>query len=366
MDEDTSMQRTSSSSSSTTTKKLEDTNDSSLFSQENTLSSSGLDDSVSSEADPVMNTRWVHGKDTPPPATPPRAIQVIAPSRDADTSQTSVRSIDHAQTWPRATHSGSQMSPSPTASFDRVAPSNPVPPISQMQHTYGDARSGSSRHLQGLRMQRGSSMASAMSQDRRAKRSSRTISGADIAQSLESLPSRSERNAPRSASRTSIHNPSESASLLTNNERSKRMSASLSASGRKSSSSSVNALDSRPNRPDQYEQVSVALDTLRAFLRQRERAPISPTSRTQNRGLRHPPPGPLPPRGSVQSSPSSTIQSISPSSSFSIDTPYGEARPSHSRTTSSTSNISAERLATLEDLAVRVRRMRDDSRRHPG
>lgn len=69
------------------------------------------------------------------------------------------------------------------------------------------------------------------------------------------------------------------------------------------------------------------------------------TTTSRQKTLRHPPTGPLPPRGSIYTSPSTPI-------SFSQSSPHQD----HSR-------VEAERMATLEDLAKRVRQMKGENQR---
>lgn len=182
----------------------------------------------------------------------------------------------------------------------------------------------------------------------------------------------------------------------------------------------------RGSESDQYEEVSNALETLRIFLRQRDgnnaKQTINPSRRSSTshfgnltamsnealqsvqqglegsssghtghqKVLRHPPAGPLPPRGSLYdrneaaalhaqglSSRSSSL-SLSPTTSINFSPPPNDPR-SHIRTNPtspmstdfqrqqrqhnrSTSSASIDRIAALEDLADRVRRMREEDR----
>ena len=178
---------------------------------------------------------------------------------------------------------------------------------------------------------------------------------------------------------------------------------------------------------DQYEEVSNALETLRTFLRQRDSGNNAKQQTTissrrsstshfgnltamsnealqsaQQQGseisssttpsghkkiLRHPPAGPLPPRGSLYDRKEAMAQelasrssslSLSPSASINLSPPANDPR-SHNRTNTnssmsgelqrqqrqhnhSTSSASIDRIAALEDLADRVKRMREEDR----
>lgn len=195
-------------------------------------------------------------------------------------------------------------------------------------------------------------------QDRRIKRHSRGFSSITSLESMGALMKRS------NESLQSDIGPSRSSRIpmeRTESRRMKRMSASF--------VSEQEARRLHQEKQSQYDQVSDALDTLRRFLRQREDGELSSRpnsyvseqrgalplgeqvstmlaessnaklshSSNRQRTLRHPPTGPLPPRGSIFTSPdiSSALQDGS--------------------------RVEAERIAALEDLAKRVRQMKDEN-----
>lgn len=497
--EDTSMQRTSSSSSASTTKRRTAIGDQSLFSQ-NTTASSGLDDSIYSTNDEMDNSRWVHGRDTPP-VSPSRSgsrnslsisdhhamrknkdIQMtttasdMGPSSDFlqpstkqySGSRLSIGGMEYPQTWPRtfsagsgaagtmssSTDSSTQNTPSLSSSTVFIGPersrNNARSPI---QHSRSDNPIYNSGRSPQLRLARSPSTSSSISQQKDSTAAS-TIAAASAATGSNT----SRRNRPSSRLFTTLEAAnlsveslrSDYAPSLTSRMRS-GSSIGVESSGRgkernkRWSTSFINppsTFDQPINRrragigadSDQYEEVSNALDTLRAFLRQRDvgnnaKQKIIPSRRSSNsqfgnltamsnealqsaqqqqgietssasssgqssghqKVLRHPPAGPLPPRGTLydrnegaafqaqEMASRSSSNSLSPSTSFNLSPLANDPRsqihtnnmtPSmsnelqrqqrqHNR---STSSASLDRIAALEDLADRVRRMREEDR----
>ncbi|PWN31837.1 uncharacterized protein FA14DRAFT_158648 [Meira miltonrushii] len=486
---DSSMQRTSSSSSASTTKRTTGIGDQSLFSQ-NTTTSSGLDDSVYSTNE-VDNSRWIHGRDTPPVSPSPPGSRdslsiadryaAIGKSRDVQMTTTtsdmgpsygflqpstkqypgsrlSIGGMEYPQTWPRtfstgsgaagtmssSTDSSTQNTPSLSSSTGFIGPermrNNARSPI---QHSRSDNPIYSAGRSPQLRLARSPSTSSSISQQKEGTAAS-TIAAASAAIGSSS----SRRNRPSSRLLTmpeaanlsveslrSDYTPSLTSRMRSGSsigtggessgrgkERNKRWSTSF-ISPTSSFDQPINRRRAgRSGESDQYEEVSNALETLRTFLRQRDgnnaKQTIIPSRRSSTsqfsnltamsnealqsaqqglgtsspiqKVLRHPPAGPLPPRGSLydrneaaalhahELASRSSSHSLSPATSINLSPPANDPR-SHIRTNTnspmssnfqrqqhrhnrSTSSASIDRIAALEDLADRVRRMREEDR----
>lgn len=321
---------------------------------------------------------------------------------------------------------------------------------SPVQHSRNDNQVHSSRLSPQLRLARSPSNSSSISQQaastiaaasgatgstsaRRNRPSSRLFTTLDAAnRSVESL--RSD-HAPSLTSRmrsgSNLASGGGGESSARGIERNKRWSTSfinLPSSFDQPSSSRNRRKAGKSAETDQYEEVSNALETLRMFLRQRDGShakqntislprrssssqfgnltamsseAIQPVQQgfesssslgrsDHKKVLRHPPPGPLPPRGSLydgkeastlhghEMQSRSSSHSLSPSASINLSPSSNDSRSQnptntfssisdqlqrqqrqHNRTTSS---ASIDRIAALEDLADRVRRMREEDR----
>jgi hypothetical protein len=271
---DISMQRTTSSSSASTTKRrtLDGTADNSLFSNV-TSSSSGLEDSIFSNADPSAS-RWVHGRDTPPNLTPPSYKQQEQKSSSSSMLDVANMRLQYAQTWPRSLSdassgevSSAQHTPSMTHSSGMVGPSSDIvineyagpgnadQLLSPIQHSYSD----------NVLLRQTADTASFASSG---PPSSQQLKPTIVRRMHSGGGERSERGPSARLSLARMTNmmadpQQQKAGQQSNTRRSdkKRWSMSIMAGGA-----------SQANRPtDQYEEVSAALDKLRTFLRQRDR-----------------------------------------------------------------------------------------------
>lgn len=394
----TSMNRSMSNSTSSTTRRNDGPSDTSIFSQDTTQYSSGLDDSVSSSAvGPMTSSKWVHGRDTPSPSTPPHST----PSITTSPSVSSAMSFAGGGRHPVGGDSFSARDPRPHH-FEEHAGSTAMRPPNMhytlsdqslsVPHTPSHARSVSQRM----------SSATQAQQERRARRSSHIVSG-DFGPLTSRDSIRSASNLSRNVSRNSLHSLGDSITGLSGNDdpdrgsavhgsakmdRRKRWSSALTTAAGSGSSSSLGVMSNDSGRlgarsrgtrtgreqhvggHEQYDQVTSALETLRTFLKQRERhgstlsgiAPPAPAATAAGSGgssathaeptqmadnseasptavesagvsrvLRHPPSGPLPPRGSVLQTPNrsgeslpgrTTLRSHSSASFYSTTTPF--------------------------------------------
>ncbi|UZJ52372.1 hypothetical protein CBS101457_001692 [Exobasidium rhododendri] len=395
------MQASLSSSSSIAThpqpKHFAEQGDMSFLSQAtSSLDSSGFDDSLlSSGTNAQSSTRWIHGKDTPPSSPAPSFAARMRPSpmqkqnsgglsaamhpsasspyfrtdefgvKRKTSRQQSI--TDKTRTWPRTLHQ-----------MESTTGSTSFPMYQSSSENIGNIPNSSSTGDHRLR--RRLSLTSAQSlQERRSKRSHRGLVGDT---SLEIATGGIGSSGSKRSNDSIRSDKGPSRSIRSNAEviekrRGKRISASF--------SSDLNARQWHQDEQHQFDQVTDALETLRTFLRQRERsssqvsrpsskstsyaggsigshtigplgehmptvfdAPSNPDTMraaTTQKTLRHPPPGPLPPRGSIYASPNS-----SPSISQVQDTGDGDG-------------AEVERIAALEALAKRVRQMKNDNQR---
>lgn len=375
------MQRKDSSSSSSTTRTRrattqEQTESSFLSQATSSLDSSGIDDSLLSlKSNGPYNSRWIHGKDTPPsspaPSFGPRTgpspffdqrlgkMSASAASRFSPSSPYSrhdefgvvqgkaagTSSLDWSSTWPRISMSQADSSHGVT---NEASPLSDTRRSRFVQSTRSLHESRSKRHSRGF----SSALSLEAIYDGGAS-GSRIMRGSNESLQSDIGPSRSSRPVTE----------------INESRRMKRMSASF--------VSEQEARRLHHEKQRQYDQVSDALDTLRRFLRQRDDDPTSSSSRPtsyagggpgvatlgeqvssmlaessqqsrhaassrRQRTLRHPPTGPLPPRGSVFVSPQATSPNL--------------ALPGQDRL-----RVEAERIAALEDLAKRVRQMKEEN-----
>jgi hypothetical protein len=344
-----------------------------------------LDSSVNQSSD---SSRWIHGKDTPPtsPATSfgsrLRPSPLLEQRKDGSMDnllQQAATALPYARpnefgslrrnaqsggtdwfgSWPPKDVAGTKAVVLPLQESRRNSFGLP-PPTERRSH-----RLTSSSSTQSL-------------QERRLKRHPRSALNAPSALEKKTSAASSRRSNDSLQSDIGPSRSNKIASKTLGQQRGKRFSTSF--------LTDREARQRNHEEQNQLDQVSDALDTLRRFLRQREKSTLSSTPPPSSRPisfagssgasvldgmafmgeqvshvdvapsishptnhsrklLRHPPPGPLPPRGSV-------------------DTPLTPSQhsPALSLSHASTSE-EAERIAAIEDLAKRVRQMRDDRQR---